>query len=137
MIIDLTITGPGMFSLKELFDLSRELDVRIETKIMFAFHADIMFTAMAWPRPILDAVIDDLLAYMKPLASHKQQTLIATLESMKTRQTHEEAYPNEYKKSAKNGKNWLKKLETIRKDKYTIENIYSQNKDLIKWWNNI
>jgi len=137
MIIDLTITGPGMFSLKELFDLSRELDVRIETKIMFAFHADIMFTAMAWPRPILDAVIDDLLSYMKPLAGNKQQTLITTLESMKTRQTHEEAYPNEYKKAARNGKNWLKRLETIRKDTYTIEDIYSQNKDLIKWWNNL
>jgi hypothetical protein len=137
MIIDLTITGPGMFSLKELFDLSRKLDVRIETKIMFAFHADIMFTAMAWPRPTLDAVIDDLLSYMKPLAGHKQQTLITTLESMKTRQTHEEAYPNEYKKAARNGKNWLKRLETIRKDKYTIEDIYSQNKDLIKWWNNL
>ena len=137
MIIDLTITGPGMFSLKELFDLSRELDVRIETKIMFAFHADIMFTAMAWPRPILDAVIDDLLSYMKPLAGNKQQTLITTLESMKTRQTHEEAYPNEYKKAARNGKNWLKQLEKIRKDTYTIEDIYSQNKDLIKWWNNL
>jgi hypothetical protein len=137
MIIDLTITGPGMFSLKELFDLSRELDVRIETKIMFAFHADIMFTAMAWPRPILDKVIDELLSYMKPLAGPKQKTLINTLESMKTRQTHEEAFPNEYKQAAKNGKNWLKRLEQIRKDSYTIEDIYSQNKELIKWWNNL
>ena len=137
MIIDLTITCQGMFSLKELFDLSVELDVRIETKIMFAFHADIMFTAMAWPRNILEKVIDDVLAYVKPRAGHKQQTLINTLESMKTRQTHEEAFPETYKKAALNGKNWLKRLETIRKDTYTIEDIYSQNKDLIKWWNSL
>jgi len=137
MIIDLTITGPGMFSLKELFDLSVELDVRIETKIMFAFHADIMFTAMAWPRDILEEVIDDVLAYVKPRAGHKQQTLINTLESMKTRQTHQEAFPETYKKAALNGKNWLKRLEIIRKDTYTIEDIYSKNTKLIKWWDNL
>ena len=137
MIIDLTITGPGMFSLKEIFDLSKELDVRIETKIMFAFHADVMFTAMAWPRHILNSEIDNLLTYMKPSAGHKQQTLITTLEAMKNRLTHEEAFPNDYKKAAKNGKNWLKKLETIRKDEYTIDDIYSQNADLINWWKNL
>lgn len=137
MRIDLTITGPGMFSLKELFDLSLELDVAIETKIMFAFHPDIMFTAMAWPRLILDAMIDDLLAYMKPKATHKQGSLIATLESMKTRPTHEEAYPNEYKQGAKNGKGWQNKLEEIRLSSCTIEDIYSENKELLTWWRNI
>jgi hypothetical protein len=134
MMIDLTITGPGMFSLKDLFDLSQELDVRIETKIMFAFHADIMFTAMAWPRPILDKMIDELLAYMEPKATHKQMTLINTLKSMKERQTHEEAFPDVYKTAALNGKNWLKRLETIRNDTYTIEDIYSENSELVKWW---
>jgi hypothetical protein len=137
MMIDLTITGPGMFSLKDLFDLSQELDVRIETKIMFAFHADIMFTAMAWPRPILDNMIDELLAYMEPKATHKQMTLINTLKSMKERQTHEEAFSDTYKTAALNGKNWLKRLETIRNDTYTIEDIYSENNELIEWWNNI
>jgi hypothetical protein len=137
MMIDLTITGPGMFSLKELFDLSQELDVRIETKIMFAFHADIMFTCMAWPRPILNKMIDDLLEYMEPKATIKQMTLINTLKSMKSRPTHEEAFPETYKTAALNGKNWLKRLEIIRKDTYTIEDIYSENNELLEWWNNI
>lgn len=137
MMIDLTITGPGMFSLKELFDLSQELDVRIETKIMFAFHADIMFTCMAWPRPILNKMIDDLLEYMEPKATIKQMTLINTLKSMKERQTHEEAFPDTYKTAALNGKNWLKRLEIIRKDTYTIEDIYAENNELLEWWNNI
>lgn len=137
MMIDLTITGPGMFSLKDLFDLSQELNVRIETKIMFAFHADIMFTPMAWPRPILNNMIDTLLTYMKPKATYKQQTLINTLESMKTRPTHEEAFPDTHKTAALNGKNWLKRLESIRKDTYTIEDIYSENHELINWWKKI
>jgi len=137
MLIDLTITGPGMFSLKDLFDLSQELDVKIETKIMFAFHPDIMFTAMAWPRPILNNMIDELLAYMEPKATHKQMTLINTLKSMKERPNHEEAFPDTYKAAQLNGKNWLKRLETIRKDTYTIEDIYSANSELKEWWNNI
>ena len=54
MLLDLTITGPGMFALKDLFNLALELDVRIETKIMFAFHPDIVISPFAWPRHILD-----------------------------------------------------------------------------------
>jgi hypothetical protein len=137
MIIDLTITGPGMFSLKELFDLSLELDVRIETKIMFAFHPDIMFTALAWPREILDKMISELLAYMRPKATHKQRSLILTLESMLTRKTHAEAFPDTYKKSAKQGKNWITKLASIRNDSCTIEDIYAENPELLDWWNSI
>ena len=137
MMIDLTITGPGMFSLKDLFDLSQELDVRIETKIMFAFHPDIMFTPLSWPRDILNEMIDELLAYMEPKSTDRQRTLVDTLKSMKDRQTHEEAFPDTYKTAALNGKNWLKRLEEIRKDTYTIEDIYSENKNLSDWWNNI
>jgi hypothetical protein len=137
MILDLTITGPGMFSLKELFDLSQELDVRLETKIMFAFHADVMFTAMAWPRAILNEMIDDLLSYMEPRATHKQMSLVNTLKSMKTRQTHQELYPLDYVQGAKNGKGWQSKLAEIREASCTIEDIYAENPKLLEWWNNI
>jgi len=137
MIIDLTITGPGMFSLKDLFNLSLDLDARIETKIMFAFHADIMFTPMAWPRKILDDMIDDLLQYMEPRATHKQMSLINTLKSMKERKTHEEAYPAEYQQGAKNGKGWQSKLAEIRPNYCTIEDIYAANPALLEWWKNL
>ena len=136
MILDLTITGPGMFSLKELFDLSLELNVRIETKIMFAFHADIMFTPMAWPRHILNRIIDENLEYMESKATWKQQSLIKTLKSMKERPTHAEAWPTEYVEKAKHGKAWLEKIDGIRRDN-TIENIYSKDEDLVKWWRSI
>ena len=134
MLLDLTITGPGMFSLKELFDLSRELDVKIETKIMFAFHPDIVFSPFAWPREILDKHIDSLLSYMEPTATHKQQTLIKTLREMKNRPTFAEQWPDTYKTAFKNGKNYQSKLDTIRKETNNIEKIYSLDADLYKWW---
>jgi len=137
MIIDLTITGPGMFGLKEIFDLSRELDVKIETKIMFAFHADVMFTAMSWPREILNRIIDENLTYMLPLATVKQRSLLTTLESMRHRSTHAEAYPEEYQTKARQGKEWLEKIETIRNDSYTIADIYATDPALSAWWSNL
>jgi hypothetical protein len=138
MKLDLTITAPGMFALKDLFELSLELDVEIITKITFAFHPDIMWSPMSWPRHILNRHIDELVAYMQPLAGRKQQSLIDTLLSMKnSRQTHEEAWPNTYKQAARNGMNWVKRLEEIRKDKTTMASIYSADPELLDWWNNL
>ena len=123
---------------KDLFDLSLELDVEIITKITFAFHPDIMWTPMSWPRHILNRHIDELVAYMQPLAGRKQQSVIDTLLSMKNnRQTHEEAWPDTYKQAARNGMNWVKRLETIRKDKTTMASIYSADPELLVWWNSL
>lgn len=134
MLFDLTITGPGMFALKDLFDLSRELDVKIETKIMFAFHPDIVFSPFAWPKHILHRMIDDLLNYMIPLATHKQMTLINTLKEMKNRPTFEEQWPDIYEKEFKNGKSYQDKIDRIRQEEFRLEDIYINDKELYNWW---
>lgn len=139
MKIDLTITAPGMFALKDLFDLSLELEVEIITKITFAFHPDIMWTPLSWPRYILNDVCDDILNYCEPKATYKQQSLIDNLQALKTtRKTHEEEWPNRYKEARKNGKNWVEQLETIRRDeRITMRKIYSNNTNLLEWWDSI
>ena len=139
MVLDLTITAPGMFSLKELFDLSLELDVKIETKITFAFHPDIMWTPLSWPRDVLDEFVDDLLAYMRPRAGRKQETLIGNLEALKTaRKTHAEEWPDTYAAAAKRGKSWTEHLDRIRNDtQVNMRTIYSNNPRLLEWWDNI
>lgn len=139
MILDLTITGPGMFSLKELFDLSMELDVKIETKIMYAFHPDMVFSPFAWPRHILDRIVDDVLAYVEPRATHKQATLVSTLRDMKNRQTHGEQFPDRWEKEGHNGRLFQRRLSRIRGDSETgiptIEQIYRDNdSELYQWW---
>jgi len=134
MLFDLTITGPGMFSLKDLFDLSLELDVKIETKIMFAFHPDIVFSPFAWPRHILDKHIHSLLNYMEPKATHRQETLIRTLKEMLNRPTFAEQWPDTHKQAFKNGNYYQKRLDVIRQDKLTIEKIYGLDSELIDYW---
>lgn len=139
MILDLTITAPGMFSLKDLFDLSIELDVKIQTKTTFGFHPDIMWTPLSWPRATLDEVVDDILNYIRPRAGRKQQTLIETLESLKhSRKTHEEEWPDKFQEAARNGKAWVERLEKIRNDDtVTMRKIYSKNPQLLEWWNSL
>lgn len=139
MVLDLTITAPGMFALKDLFDLSIELGVKIETKITFAFHPDIMWSPTSWPREVLNEVCDDILEYIRPRANEwKHGTLIANLEALKyTRKTHEEEWPDTFKQAAKNGKGWVERLEQIRESKLTLRDIYCRNTKLLEWWDNI
>jgi hypothetical protein len=138
MVLDLTLTAPGMFSLKELFDLSIELDVKIETKTTFGFHPDIMWTPLSWPREVLNEMVDDILTYITPRATWKQHTLVGNLEALKnTRKTHAEEWPDTYKQAAKNGKGWVERLEQIRSAPTTMRNIYSRNPKLLEWWDNI
>jgi hypothetical protein len=138
MVLDLTLTAPGMFSLKELFDLSIELDVKIETKTTFGFHPDIMWTPLSWPREVLNEIVDDILTYITPRATWKQHTLVGNLEALKnSRKTHAEEWPDTYMQAAKNGKGWVERLEQIRSAPTTMRNIYSRNPKLLEWWDNI
>ena len=134
MIIDLTITGPGMLSLKEIYDLSKELDVRIETKHMFAFHPGIVFSPRAWPRNVLNTYVDDLLAYMHD-AGPKQASLIGCLKSLKTQPNFEEEWPDTYHNAFIHGKKHHEGLDKIRNEKLTLGDIYATHDDLNKWWN--
>ena len=134
MRFDLTITGPGMFSIKDLFDLSLELDVKIETKIMFAFHSDIVFSPFAWPKHILIRKIDELLEYVEPRATKNQATLVNTLREMRTRQTFEEEHPEDFTEGKKRGKEFQNKLDNIRDEKITIADIYKADDELYEWW---
>lgn len=134
MRFDLTITGPGMFSLKELFDLSLEFGVRMETKIVFAFHPDIVMSPFAWPRDILDRIIDDNLAYMEPRATENQMTLVNTLREMKTRPTFEEQWPEKYREEFIKGRTYQEKLDRIRQEQYRLEDIYKLDDELYEWW---
>ena len=135
MLMDLTLTGPGMFDLKRFFDYALELDVKIETKRMFAFHPDIVFSPMAWPRHILDRIIKENLDYIVPRATHKQQTLIRELENMLVTPTFQEQWQDQAEAAFFKGRNWQDKIADIRPDQpLRIEDIYKADSELYDWW---
>jgi hypothetical protein len=134
--MDLTLTGPGMFDLKNFFDYALELDVKIETKRMFAFHPDIVFSPMAWPRHILNRIVNDNLDYIRARATDKQQTLIRELENMLVTPTFQEQWPDSAETAFFKGRNWQDKIADIRSGEGStrIEHIYAADPELLDWW---
>jgi hypothetical protein len=59
------------------------------------------------------------------------------LVQLKARPTFQEQWPEQYNKSILKGKLRLLQLESIRKDKLTIEKILSARDEILKWWSQI
>ena len=85
MRLDYTLTLPGLLELKNMFDLSQELDAEILTKVMFTFSNDEILSPLSLPRELLHTIIDEALAYMEPRATRKQRALTDVLKNLKTR----------------------------------------------------
>lgn len=126
MRLDYTLTMPGMLELKNMFDLSVELDVEMLTKVMFTFSNDEIFSPLSLPTELLHAIIDEALEYIVPRASYKQQSLIDVLSNLKTRETF---VPTQ------RGKERQLRLDRIRNQ--NIEDILSVDQRVLNWWKSI
>jgi hypothetical protein len=138
MAFDLTITSPGLFSLKELFDLSLDLNVHTLIKTTFSFDSSIVMSPLMIPRRILDPIIDDIYIHIKPkvLANPKYSYWLTCLDDLKSKKTFEEQYPD-HLEGLKRGKERLQKIDAYRGNSGKIEEIFSRNKDLLAWWKSI
>ena len=136
--MDLTVTAPGLFSVKKMIDLALELNVNTIIKTAFSFDAEKILSPLMIPRQILDPILDDIVAYAKEktLINNKIQMYVNAFEDMKTKKTFQEEYPD-WKEKMKIGKDFLFAIDKYRGDEGKIENIFSINKDLLSWWKKI
>ena len=126
MRLDYTITMPGLLELKNMFDLSRELDTEILTKVMFTFSNDEILSPLALPKELLHTIIDEALAYMEPLATRKQRSLIDVIKNLKNRETF---------MPTKKGKQRQESIDKIRRQ--DITKILSRDERVLDWWTSI
>ena len=126
MRLDYTITMPGLLELKNMFDLSKEVDVEILTKIMFTFSNDEILSPLAVPKELLHTIIDEALAYMEPLATRKQKALIDVLKNLKQRETFT---------ATEKGKERQERLDKIRRQ--DIKKILGRDRRMLDWWTSI
>ena len=126
MRLDYTITMPGLLELKNMFDLSRELNVEILTKVMFTFSDDEILSPSALPKELLHSIINEALAYMEPLATRKQQSLIDVLKNLAQRETFT---------ATKKGKERQERIDKIRQQ--DIAKILSRDERGLDWWTSI
>jgi organic radical activating enzyme len=134
---DLTITTPGLFSLKDLFDLSLELDVETLIKTTFAFDGSIIMCPQVLPRDLYNEVIDDIIEYIKPKIADKPKYnyWIVCLQDLKNRETFQEKYPD-WRESLQRGLENLKRVDKWRNNEGVIEKIFSVNPKVLEWWKN-
>jgi len=133
IVFDVTLTLPGLFSMKEMFDLVTELNVKSYFKITFSFDSSVLMSPMLLPRNILDDILDDLIAYCEPKVTHKTQVYVDTFRSMKTRPVFEEEY-TDWQDGFARGRKQLLKLEEIRNASLTMERILSNHTGAHSWW---
>ncbi len=136
MVLDITITSPGLFSMKNLFDLALELNVKSYIKKTFAFDSSIIMSPSMIPKNILNQIIDDNINYMKTKVTPKTKIYIESLEDLRVTKTFEELYDN-YLEGIKQGKKRMIFIDELRNNNGVLDNIFSKNTDLINWWVNI
>jgi len=142
MVIDVTITLAGLLDIKSLMNLAVDLGVKSYVKITFDFDSSIVMSPMALPRDILNDILYDLIDYEKNINSPLTRVYKETFENMLLRPTFEEKYKENYKIGLKHGKDRMEKIAAFRKDgkenqAITIEEIFSNNKKVLDWWNQI
>lgn len=132
MRIDFTLTLPGLFEMVNIDNFANQLGVGILSKVVFSFTPDIILSPLALPRDLLHLQIDKIIPQLS------NQTLIDTLEQLKTRPVFMEQWPNEWQQGLSKGKKRILRLEEIRKDSYGMEQILQQqDNELLEWWKSI
>jgi len=135
LVFDVTLTTPGFFDLKNLFDIVTKLDVKSYLKITFAFDPSVVMSPMCLPRDILDNEIHRLINYMEPKQTLKNKIYIDTLKDMLNRENFYEHWPENTNKELKKGKRNIQFLESIRNQKTTFRK--TLNDEAKKWWDSI
>lgn len=142
IFMDVTMTLPGLFSLKELMDLSCDLDTPISLKMILSPSPEIILSPLALPRKILDDIWGDLIRYteQKIKSNSKLKEVLTTLYMFSKKKNFEELYPTEYKVAFFLGReNLLRNLNDqtrLRpKIKISLNEIYASNPEVLVWWN--
>ena len=126
MRLDFTITLLGLLELKNMFNLSQELNTEILTKVMFTFSNDEILSPLSLPKELLHTIINEALEYIEPRATKKQRALIDVLKNLKTRETFTPTH---------GGK--LRQLYIDKIRKQDITKILNKDKRILEWWTSI
>jgi MoaA/NifB/PqqE/SkfB family radical SAM enzyme len=130
MRLDFTMTLPGIFEIENMQRLADELNVDILAKVVFSFSPDIILSPLALPREILNRKVDELMPVTRG-------ALRDVLLQLKNRPNFEEQWPDEYQAGLAKGKARVLKLEKIRNDTFTMDDILKEDADIYAWWKDI
>ena len=136
MVFDVTLTTPGLFGLKDLFDVVTELDVKSYFKFTYGFTPNVLMCPDALPKSILKPYCNELIKYMESRKTEKTQVYIDSLKNLIERKSFYEQWEgDDLKHGMRNGKENLLFLEKIREQELTFREIL--NEPGKEWWDGI
>lgn len=130
MRIDFTLTLPGLTEVIAMEDLADQLGVELLTKVIFSFTPDIVMSPLALPRYLLQKTV-------QPLIYMTRGSMRAVLEQLLKRPTFQEQWPDQWEEGLRRGKRRIQRLEQIRSDQFTMQDILRKEPGLHEWWQNI
>lgn len=130
MRLDFTLTLPGLFEVERMQQTADELGVDILAKVVFSFTPDIVMSPLALPREILDRKVDQLVP-------NTRGALRDVLLQLKQRPTFAEQWPDQWEQGIARGKARVLKLEKIRNDSFTMDDILREDTEIYAWWQTI
>ena len=131
MRIDFTLTLPGLFEVENIQKLADRFGVDVLAKVIFSFTPDIVMSPLALPRQLLDDRLNMLISKLH------YRSLKDVLENLKSRPTFEQQWPDSWQQHLAQGKRRLLKIEQIRADKFIMDDILQQDREIYDWWKNI
>lgn len=135
MVLDLTLTTPGMFDLKNFFDLALELDVKTYVKTTFSFDPSIVMSPLCLPRNIFEPLVKDILSYIEPKLTPKTQIYKEALEDLLGKKNFYEQWSDTVQDGLTRGKKNILHLESLRDCNITFRSIL--NDQAKQWWDSI
>ena len=136
MVFDVTLTTPGLFGLKDLFDVVTELDVKSYFKFTYGFTPNVLMCPDALPKSIVEPYCNELIEYMESRKTEKTQVYIDSLKNLIERKSFDEQWEGDaLKYGMRNGKENLLFLEKIRDQELTFREIL--NEPGKEWWDGI
>lgn len=135
LVLDLTITLPGLLFIENLFDLALELNVKTYIKTTFAFDSSVLMSPMCLPRNLLNEIIDSKVYYFNTKGvTEKTKIYVEALNDLKTKPVFSDSYTkDECELGKKQGKKRLELVDQIRSS--DIREFLSMNEKVIEWWN--
>lgn len=136
MVIDVTLTLPGILDMRNLIDLAVELNVKSYVKITFDFDPSAIMSPMCLPRDILNPLLEDLIDYEQNNGNEFTKVYSETFKDMLSRPNFSDKYPD-YLEGLKKGKKRYEIIDNHRGDIDTLREILSRNKQILDWYDNI
>ena len=135
--LDFTLTTPGLFEVRNMFNLSKKYNTQILSKVCFEFDSSIAMCPLWLPKDVLHPIVQELIDELGPQADRNQKPLIDVLTNLLTRDTMEDKY-SDYLEGRRKGKTRIEKLEDIRLQTITLQEIFARNSTAaLDFWNGI